>query len=601
MNDLDLLRAYEPVVHYTQGELFFPTAVDGYVAASSLWELTPDRRPRQVAAAGELTAARLGALPEPPPGHTYYLRFQERPLGALDYGRWRTRPDRPLFQAAGRLARVGIVSRVLSSLFNFSLLVRGAVPGGTAAAAEIAARRLRGQDDRYVYYGRVLRQGGYTVLHYVFFFPMNDWRSSFFGINDHEADWEQCFVYLVEGADGQPQPRWVAFAAHDYVGDDLRRRWDDPSLTLVGGCHPVIYAGAGSHAAYFLPGEYVTGVEPRALLPLRNAVVRLRKFWVEKLAQGDSASIQEEVKEFFQIAFVDYARGDGVAVGPGAAHSWSPILMDGLPWVEHYRGLWGVDTEDPFGGERAPAGPKFNRDGSVRLAWYDPLAWAGLDKTPPPLETPRVLAQRIAQLAAEQASLDDAISSQRARVRELELQAGALAASQYLQPVHKTLAAELNTALGELQAQTARRQAVDESQAACRQALARIEQGDWGDPQAHLHHQHQPAAPVAHHSRLLDWWGAISGALLLAVVLLLLIYTPANWYLLVASAVLIALGIESFLRGRLAAYLLNVIIFLALVTSVILLIAFWRVALALAVLLLAAVMTRDNLRELRRG
>ena len=29
MTDLDLLRAYEPIVRYNQGELFFPTAVDG--------------------------------------------------------------------------------------------------------------------------------------------------------------------------------------------------------------------------------------------------------------------------------------------------------------------------------------------------------------------------------------------------------------------------------------------------------------------------------------------------------------------------------------------------------------------------------------------
>lgn len=73
------------------------------------------------------------------------------------------------------------------------------------------------------------------------------------------------------------------------------------TLTLVDGCHPVIYAGAGSHAAYFhTTSEYVTGVEPRPLLPLRNAVVWLRKFWVEKLDQGDSASgPKRRSREFF--------------------------------------------------------------------------------------------------------------------------------------------------------------------------------------------------------------------------------------------------------------------------------------------------------------
>ena len=31
MSDLDLLRQYEPILRFTQGELFFPRAVDEYV------------------------------------------------------------------------------------------------------------------------------------------------------------------------------------------------------------------------------------------------------------------------------------------------------------------------------------------------------------------------------------------------------------------------------------------------------------------------------------------------------------------------------------------------------------------------------------------
>ena len=96
-------------------------------------------------------------------------------------------------------------------------------------------------------------------------------------------------------------------------------------------------------------------------------------------------------------------------------------------------------------------------------------------------------------------------------------------------------------------------------------------------------------------------WGAVSGALLMAVLLLLLIYAPANWYVWIVVAVLISLGVESWLRRRLARYLLNVTIFLAIVTTIVLLVAFWRIALVLAVLLLAIMMTRDNLRELRHS
>ena len=84
------------------------------------------------------------------------------------------------------------------------------------------------------------------------------------------------------------------------------------------------------------------------------------------------------------IPFVDYARGDGRVVGPGAQAQWvADVIDDQTPWVRDYRGLWGLDTEDYFGGERAPSGPRYERNGSIRTAWANPLGWAGLLKVPP--------------------------------------------------------------------------------------------------------------------------------------------------------------------------------------------------------------------------
>ena len=85
---------------------------------------------------------------------------------------------------------------------------------------------------------------------------MNDWRSTFYGANDHEADWEQCFVFLEALRRRPMQPAWFCAAAHDEKGDDLRRRWDDPRLETIDD-HPVVYPGAGSHATYFERGEYI--------------------------------------------------------------------------------------------------------------------------------------------------------------------------------------------------------------------------------------------------------------------------------------------------------------------------------------------------------
>jgi hypothetical protein len=54
----------------------------------------------------------------------------------LELARWRNRPDRPVFRAPGRLARVGLFARLVDAAFSASLLLRGTVPGGTAAAAQ---------------------------------------------------------------------------------------------------------------------------------------------------------------------------------------------------------------------------------------------------------------------------------------------------------------------------------------------------------------------------------------------------------------------------------------------------------------------------------
>ena len=46
MNDLDLLRTYEPAIHFTLGEMFFPSAVDGYLQKPASGWPTATARPR---------------------------------------------------------------------------------------------------------------------------------------------------------------------------------------------------------------------------------------------------------------------------------------------------------------------------------------------------------------------------------------------------------------------------------------------------------------------------------------------------------------------------------------------------------------------------
>src|SRR5215204_1107334 len=341
-----LLRRFEPVIRSTTGDKFYPMDVEPYVQACSLWVQRPGEEAKCVVRGAELTLDRLAQQPMDEAGAVHFLKFtDEDDLGPDARGRrlllrraMDRKGSRGAFRAGrGRLARVGYLSRFVDALYSIALLARGRVPGEAAAAASVAYERIMAENEHYRYHGRVLRQDGWIVLQYWLFYPFNNWRSGFFGANDHEADWEKVFIYLSESESGEVRPEWVAYAAHNYTGDNLRRRWDDPEVVKVAE-HPVIFVGAGSHASYFARGEYLTELTVPLPRPLERATRSIRSIWKTRLGQyvrnGDRSG-------YFSIPFVDYARGDGLTVGEGGDRAWDePRLISDPPpdWVSGYRG-----------------------------------------------------------------------------------------------------------------------------------------------------------------------------------------------------------------------------------------------------------------------
>ena len=57
--DRALLSRFEPVIHYTHGERFFPMDVEPYVRACSLWMHNPPEGPVCLVPEGDLTLERL--------------------------------------------------------------------------------------------------------------------------------------------------------------------------------------------------------------------------------------------------------------------------------------------------------------------------------------------------------------------------------------------------------------------------------------------------------------------------------------------------------------------------------------------------------------
>ena len=600
-DDLALLRTHEPILAYTKGEYFLPTDIERYIAAASLWR--EGDKQTELVPAGSLDLASLLAAADQYPDRPLFLRYVLKPAGGREVRRWRKGHPTGI-RRTGRLAAVGFVARLIDVLLRLSLLIRGTVPGGvmTKAAEQYHAG---GGSAASPYYGRVLRQGGYVILQYWYFYAANDWRSTFGGVNDHEADWEMVTVYLAEEAGAsaeQPRtvsPRWVAFSSHDYTGDDLRRRWDDPDLT-VEGTHPVVFAGAGSHSGAFLAGDYLVTVNPRFL----GAMAR----WWKRAAEMMLRRARSE-EHGFGIPFIDYARGDGARVGPGQDRVWHPVLIDDdTPWVRGFRGLWGVDTRDWAGGERAPAGPRYERDGTVRFSWADPLGWAGLHKvSPDDTGLGRSLESRIADLDTRITDADEqtVVLQQGARDRHAEVlslrtefQTAKAAAERFGEA---RVAEESVSRLIKERAALAEERAVH---------LNVLERGGLPpqDPQAHVIRTHKPYVPGdrKHHGILLQIWAAVSVPLLfLAVATVLLLPDDRQKIPTLLGILVIFAALEALARRRLLTTAVSVAVILV-GAGVVISVLEWTarhardgflVAMGVAALLLLLVNVRDFFRR----
>ncbi len=125
-------------MRYTKGELFFPCAVDHYLARCHLWLADAERKTTLLAKPGDLTPDSLGQFRDIPRDHRLYLQFVPEPMSAIQYQRWLRHPSRPVLPMPSRLQRIGLITRILDGLFDLALLLRGRVPGGTAAAAHSA-------------------------------------------------------------------------------------------------------------------------------------------------------------------------------------------------------------------------------------------------------------------------------------------------------------------------------------------------------------------------------------------------------------------------------------------------------------------------------
>jgi hypothetical protein len=289
-------------------------------------------------------------------------------------------------------------------------------------------------------------------------------------------------------------------------------------------------------------------------------------------------------------------------VGADSDTAWDVALIDdSVPWVNGYRGLFGLDTFDRFAGERAPAGPKYTRAGTVRQSWNDPLGFAGLDKVAPPSRQPDHLRLRIHTLVEDLATTDAAIRELTERLPGLELEVRALGVEGAFARSHDERLTELAAAEKELATSRAHRADVSDAIDASRAELSRLEAGDAGDPHAHLHHVMRPSPRAEiRYGKLVELWAAVSVSIMLLLIVGLIWFELVPWWGALLIGVVGYAIIEAILRRRFTELVLRATLLLAIVGAVVLVWEFRLQVILVGIIGLAVLIFADNIREVIR-
>jgi hypothetical protein len=241
----------------------------------------------------------------------------------------------------------------------------------------------------------------------------------------------------------------------------------------------------------------------------------------------------------------------------------------------------------------------YNRDGTVRRSWYDPLGWAGLDKVPPSTTLLENIGEQQAQLKAQQEAM---ISSAEEKTRQLEglgTESTAMRHQPHMSEVyerHQKQIADLSQEVDQLRAQMASDQALLESLALYAQ---RMRAGEREPARAHLRQPHRAASDEALRvGRLAEIWAAASIGLMLIGLVAMALFARDHLIPWLIAIVALFVFIESSVRGKLTRLVASVTAGLAAVSALIIVYEFfWQIVLA-AVVVAGVYILWENLSEL---
>ena len=240
------------------------------------------------------------------------------------------------------------------SLSRYYLDVPELNPKTTDVAQYKAAYDLIRDNYRPTVYARVVYCPEHTVVQYWLFYYLNDWR------NVHEGDWELVQLHFPkrtvrELLDEDVSPVFAAYSQHQ---SGQRMSWNDMAAAgLVRDNHPFVYVARGSHANYFSPGQFWSGLD------FDNT--------------GLSAWREIDLEQLDIVLLSEIAAAD----------------TTGLEWLD-FRGYWGeyvgfsISIMELRFWQHGPFGPQWSDDGRVSEKWQQLEKWAkDLPEYPTPFWT----------------------------------------------------------------------------------------------------------------------------------------------------------------------------------------------------------------------
>ena len=204
-------------------------ATGPFVDACDLLEGPTLREAKIVVPSGALDLDRLGAVDDPPPGHSQYLRFVQKPMNAVELNRWRGRPDAPAVRRAGpagpgRALRPPGRCRLRDLAAPAWHASRAGRPPRPRSSTRSPGRAIRARSTTAASSaGTALDRPPLPVL-------LLHERLALHVLRRERSRGRLGAVSSSSSRTRRTgaEPAWFGAAAHDYSGDDLRRRWDDP-------------------------------------------------------------------------------------------------------------------------------------------------------------------------------------------------------------------------------------------------------------------------------------------------------------------------------------------------------------------------------------